>query len=101
MIQIADPAKDPSNYWGDVPEGLRALDIWIGEPDYLGKGYGSEMMNWAIEWCFSKPTVQAIIIDPLNSNTDAIRFYHRLGFIDVERRQFDETSDCLVMRLDR
>lgn len=100
FVQIIDPALEESHYWGDVPEGLRAIDIWIGVGEYRGRGYGTEMMKLAIARCFAVESVQAIIIDPLISNTDAIRFYERLGFTAVERRSFGE-DDCLVMRLER
>ena len=61
------------------------------------------MMQAAITRCFADPTVTAIVIDPLASNTAAIRFYRRLGFVEVERRRFhgDGGDVCLVMRLDR
>lgn len=100
FLQIIDPALEESHYWGDVPEGLRAIDIWIGEGEYRGRGYGTEMMEFAIARCFAVESVRAIIIDPLISNADAIRFYERLGFTAVERRSFGE-DDCLVMRLAR
>lgn len=100
FVQIIDPALEESHYWGDVPAGLRAIDIWIGEPDALGKGYGTQMMREAIARCFAAPDVAAIIIDPLASNTGAIRFYERFGFTPVERRWFGD-DDCLVMRLER
>jgi aminoglycoside 6'-N-acetyltransferase len=100
FVQIIDPALEESHYWGDVPEGLRAIDIWIGEGEYRGRGYGTEMMKLAIARCFAVESVRAILIDPLISNTDAIRFYERLGFTAVERRSFGE-DDCLVMRLER
>jgi aminoglycoside 6'-N-acetyltransferase len=100
FVQIIDPALEESHYWGDVPAGLRAIDIWIGEPDALGKGYGTQMMREAIARCFAEPDVNAIIIDPLASNTGAIRFYERFGFTPVERRWFG-ADDCLVMRLER
>lgn len=100
FVQIIDAALEESHYWGDVPEGLRAIDIWIGEGEYRGRGYGTEMMEHAIARCFAEASVHAIIIDPLASNTDAIRFYERLGFTAVERRSFGE-DDCLVMRLAR
>lgn len=100
-IRIIDPAREPTHYWGDdVEPNLRALDIWIGERDALGKGYGTEMMRQAIERLFADPAATEIVIDPLASNTAAHRFYRRLGFEDVGRRRFDG-SDCLVMRLDR
>ena len=39
------------------------------------------MMRLAHERCFADPTVTAIVIDPLASNTRAIAFYHRLGYV--------------------
>jgi aminoglycoside 6'-N-acetyltransferase len=100
FVQIIDPQLEDSHYWGDVPAGLRAIDIWIGEGDDLGKGYGGVIMTQAIEQCFAEPAVTAILIDPLASNVRAHRFYERLGFEPVERRQFG-ADDCLVFRLDR
>ena len=100
FVQIIDPALEEDHYWGDVPPGLRALDIWIGEAADLGKGYGTEMMREACARCFAEAAVTAILIDPLASNVRAHRFYERLGFRFVERRRFGE-DDCCVYRLDR
>lgn len=100
VIQIIDPALEDSHYWGDCPNGLRAIDIWIGEADYLGRGFGTTMMTLAIERCFEAPSVQAILIDPLATNLRARRFYERLGFRFVENRRFGD-DDCAVYRLDR
>ena len=100
-LQVIDPHAEPTHYWGAIEPNLRALDIWIGEPDALGQGFGTAMMTQAIDACFADPKVTAIVIDPLNSNTDAHRFYGRLGFRPVERRLFNGEDDCLVMRLDR
>ena len=58
------------------------------------------MMKQAINRCFNDPEIMAILIDPLASNVDAIRFYERLGFQFVEERTFD-TSFCKVYRLTR
>jgi aminoglycoside 6'-N-acetyltransferase len=100
FVQIIDPAHEETHYWGDVPENLRAIDIWIGEMGDTGKGYGSEMMRLALWRCFADPAVEAVLIDPLASNVAAQRFYERLGFRFVERRQFGE-DDTFVYRLDR
>ncbi len=100
FIQIIDPLLEESHYWGDVAPDLRAIDIWIGEAGDLSKGYGTTMMKLALERCFAVPKVTAVIIDPLASNTDAHRFYERLGFKFVEPRRFGE-DDCFVYRLDR
>lgn len=100
-MQVCDPHREPTHYWGEVEPDLRAMDIWIGPRDALNRGYGTQMMTLALDAAFADPAVTAVVIDPLNTNTDAHRFYHRLGFADVGRRVFNDEDDCLVMRLDR
>ncbi len=100
FIQIIDPALEESHYWGEVPGNLRAIDIWIGEEQNLGKGYGTVMMNLAIERCFANEDVMTILIDPLESNSLAHRFYERMGFRYIGRRTFGEDR-CFVYQLDR
>jgi aminoglycoside 6'-N-acetyltransferase len=100
FVQVIDPAREDSRYWGDVPARLRAIDIWIGEPDCRNQGHGTAMMRMAIERCFADPAVEAVLIDPLASNTRAHRFYERLGFRFLERRTFGG-DDCRVYRLER
>lgn len=100
FIQIIDPALEETHYWGDVAPDLRAIDIWIGAAEDLGQGYGTQMMELALVRCFSDPKVNAVLIDPLESNVRAQRFYERLGFKFVEKRRFGE-DDCFVYRLER
>lgn len=95
-----DPALETTHYWGDCGPGLRAFDTWIGEARDRGRGLGSAMMRAALDIAFADPAVAAVIIDPLESNRRAIRFYERVGFRVIERRRFG-SDDCLVMRLDR
>jgi len=100
FLQIIDPAREESRYWGDVPPHLRALDIWIGEADCLNQGHGTRMMHFAINRCFADPAVTAILIDPLEGNTRARRFYERLGFVPVGPRRFGADA-CFVYTLPR
>ena len=100
FIQILDPYRDEEAYWGEVSDNLRAIDIWIGEKQDLGKGYGSVMMKIAVNKCFSNNDVQGILLDPFETNRKAHRFYERLGFRFIEKRLFDQDK-CLVYRLDR
>lgn len=95
FIQIIDPALEETHYWGEIASGYRAIDIWIGDSRELGKGFGTIMMQQALERCFSDPEVHSVLIDPLSSNTRAIRFYERLGFRYVEDRRFGD-DDCKV-----
>lgn len=101
FLQIIDPAQEDSHYWGkDIGPNKRAIDIWIGEADALGKGYGTTMMQQAFARCFTNPAVTEILIDPLSSNARAIQFYRRLGFEFVAFRTFYD-DHCAVHRLRR
>jgi aminoglycoside 6'-N-acetyltransferase len=88
FVQIIDPAKEESKYWGEIESGFRAVDIWIGEADDLNKGYGTIIMRKALEYCFQNPDVKKVLIDPLVSNHNAHRFYERLGFLFLREQQF-------------
>ena len=99
-VQIIDPYTEATHYWGDIEPNLRALDIWIGMAEDLGKGYGETMMRRAFQLCFADGRVTAIVIDPLSSNSRAHNFYRRLGFTTEDRRQFGD-DNCLVHRLTR
>lgn len=98
FIQIIDPAREESHYWGDCAPNLRALDIWIGDEKDLGRGYGTQMMSLALARCFRDPAVHTVLIDPLADNTRAIRFYQRLGFRPTGERWFG-ADRCQVHEL--
>lgn len=100
FVQIIDPEREETQYWGCVEAGHRAIDIWIGDPDARSLGYGTQMMERAIERCFSDPSVHTILLDPLEANDRANRFYERLGFEFVARRDFCG-HQCRVYRLRR
>lgn len=100
FIEIIDPAREEDHYWGEVPANLRAIDIWIGEESELGKGYGTQMMQLALNRCFADSAVTAVLVDPMVSNTRAHRFYEKLGFQQIECRRFG-ADDCFVYRLNR
>lgn len=100
VVVIINAADEETHYWGDTGPGVMAIDIWIGETECLGKGYGSQMMAQALARCFADPAVTHVLIDPLQSNQAAIRFYEAVGYRFLENRRFDD-DDCYVMRYDR
>ena len=101
FVQIIDPRDEDGHYWGDeVPPNLRAVDIWIGDARFLGRGLGTEVMQRVLARCFAPPAVEAVLVDPLAGNDRAHRFYERLGFRRVGPRRFG-ADDCIVYRLDR
>jgi aminoglycoside 6'-N-acetyltransferase len=100
FIQIIDPAREESHYWGNIGRNFRAIDIWIGNESDLGKGYGTQMMRLALDRCFASTETIAVLIDPLISNTRSHRFYERFGFKFLQNRRFGE-DDCRVYQLTR
>ena len=100
FLQIIDPALEEAHYWGDCGPNLRAIDIWIGERAETGRGLGTKMMRAAFQRCFADPAVRSILIDPQATNTEAHRFYRRLGFEFVRQQTFG-TDPCFVFELTR
>lgn len=100
VMQIIDPAEEITRYWGEIGAGFKALDIWIGPEDMLGRGVGTKMMRLALANCFSSPETHTVLVDPLESNKDAHRFYERLGFSSRGARKFG-ADDCIVYALTR
>lgn len=100
FVQIIDPALEETHYWGEVESNQRALDIWIGNKNDLNKGFGTAIMKSVLDRCFSHPNVRSIIIDPLLSNIEAIRFYERFGFCFLKERVFDNHL-CGIYKLPR
>lgn len=100
FMQIIDPMLEDSHYWGAVKSNLRAIDIWIGEAEFVGKGHGTRMMHLALARCFANEAVTAVLVDPLANNTRAHRFYERLGFKFIEPQRFGQ-DDCFVYCLER
>lgn len=99
-LEILTPHEDPEQYWGHAPADVRALDIWIGEANDLNQGYGTAMMQWALNRCFAEKKASQVWIDPLADNHDALRFYRRFGFEFLEMRTFGKDL-CAVHTLSR
>lgn len=98
FVQIIDPYKEETKYWGKVERNKKAIDIWIGEETDLNKGYGTKIMELVIKRCFNESNVTGILIDPLKTNLKAHRFYKRLGFEFIEERDFEGIT-CFVFEL--
>lgn len=68
----------------DLPEGSIGLDLFIGNPAYLGKGYGAKLLEDFISFVKTiEPTCTTIIIDPAPDNIRAIKCYEKVGFKKV------------------
>jgi aminoglycoside 6'-N-acetyltransferase len=66
--------------FGPQPAGTRGLDQFIGEPDMLGRGYGSAFIRAFADSLLANGTPR-VVIGPDPENTRAIRAYEKAGFV--------------------
>lgn len=75
------------------------IDLFIGEPELLGRGHGGGMLKSFIEILWRRGATR-ILIDPEPRNKRAIRVYERVGFKRIG--VYDEgPSALLFMELNR
>lgn len=63
-----------------LPPGSRGLDLYIGEPEAIGRGYGAEIVRQHVSDLFTRGA-PAIGIDPHPDNERAQRAFVRAGFV--------------------
>lgn len=54
--------------------------------DWRGKGVGTAMIEFLLEWAETNPLVEKVELSVFSSNANAIRLYRRLGFLEEGRR---------------
>ncbi|KAF2485856.1 acyl-CoA N-acyltransferase [Neohortaea acidophila] len=57
------------------------------EDQYQGQGYGSEVINWVLDFGFRYMNLHRVELQTFGSNLGAIRLYERLGFVHEGRRR--------------
>ena len=77
---------------GDRPIGSTGLDgnmkvhgdafvgIGIGEPEFWGKGYGTEAMKLILHYAFMELNLHRVSLDVFEYNPRAVRSYEKAGF---------------------
>ena len=76
---------------------MSAVDIWVGDAADRGRGYGSRMVQLALDRCATVHGAMTVLVHPLASNVDAHRFYRACGFEPMGERILDGDR-CLVHR---
>lgn len=69
----------------EIPPGTVAIDLAIGDPDYIGRGHGRRLI---LEFCHhvlrpAAPDSPEVWIDPNPRNERAVRAYRAAGFVDT------------------
>lgn len=63
-----------------LQDSLDITRIYIGEENYIKKGYGEEAMRDILEYCFIQLHMERVTLDHLPQNSPAESLYKKLGF---------------------
>lgn len=87
----------------EYDDSVVSVDLFIGDIDFMGKGFGSLMLSEFIKSViFADPSVTTCVIGPEPSNKRAIRAYGKVGFKHVQTLRIgDELEDTYVMELSK
>ncbi|GAM83696.1 hypothetical protein ANO11243_016850 [Dothideomycetidae sp. 11243] len=82
------PVGHISLYRDESHDRSMMLSIGIAKP-HQNKGYGTEVLYWALNWGFQHANVHRIWLSVKEFNEGAVRLYRRVGFTDeVQHRDF-------------
>ena len=85
---------------GELSEPAFSLDVFIGEPDLIGKGIGPALLRAFLREAFERYGLDYAVIGPARSNAAAIRAYEKVGFRYLRDYREEDTTDPPHMLLD-
>ncbi|RPI78254.1 MAG: N-acetyltransferase [Chloroflexi bacterium] len=72
--------------WGfDQPGSEAWVGIGMGEPEFWGRGYGTEAMQLILQYAFQELNLHRVTLGVFEYNQRAIRSYEKAGFIHEGR----------------
>ncbi len=86
----------PQPHLAGLPEGARAIDAFVGEPDMIGRGHGAAFLRLLAERLLAEGAPE-VAIDPDVLNHRARRAYASAGFVS-EGVVATETGPAVLMR---
>ncbi len=101
IYKMYDELYDDYNY-PRSNEIVYGMDQFIGEPDYWSKGIGTKYTKIVFDFLKKERNVDAVILDPHQNNSRAIRMYQKAGFRIIEDLPEHELhegkkEDCYLM----
>jgi len=95
---------DPSEYQFEGQGKVYALDLFIGEPEYWGRGIGTQFVRLLLCHLFEENGADWVILDPHVDNARAIRAYEKCGFRKIKllaQHEWNEGKyvDCWLMAI--
>lgn len=99
-IQYYWASKVGDGWWEGFDDNTVGFDLYIGNPNYLGKGYGNAIVKEFINLLFKDFKISRIIADPSPRNEKIINLLKRNGFISSGEIQTPD-GPALFMELKR
>lgn len=91
FCQYYDFSKGGETWNGSIPsDGSWSIDYLIGEPDYLGKGYGKSIVIRLTKDIFNFTDAQRIIVQPEPGNQRSRNTLLSAGY------RFDKANDIFI-----
>ncbi len=99
-LQIYAATGDPFWHGHDLPHETFGLDLFVGEPDALRRGWGSAALAVAAAHLLGMPGVARVQGDPAPDNPASLRCFEKAGFT---RRETIATPDgpAIYMTIER
>ena len=85
---------------GELGERALSIDLFIGEPDLIGKGHGPALIRAFLEDEMARYGVDYCVIGPATTNVAAIRAYEKAGFRYLRPYREPGTTDPEHVLLD-
>lgn len=93
---------EKGKYGYPLEQQVYGMDQFIGEPQYQGKGLGTQLIRLVIEYITQELKIPTIIMDPRVDNVRAIHVYEKCGFRKIKvlpKHELHEgvQQDCWLM----
>lgn len=63
------------------------VGLFIGEEENRSKGYGAEVLNLLVDYCFDYLSLNNVMLKVFSFNERAIACYQKVGFKEIGRRR--------------
>lgn len=76
----------------NMPSRTATFGISIGDPEYIGRGYGTETSVLTLDYAFAVLGYHKVNLDLFEYNARALAVYEKLGFVHEGRRRENHFS---------
>ncbi|KAL4798746.1 acyl-CoA N-acyltransferase [Aspergillus venezuelensis] len=83
-LTIFRPLQPPGTETDHSRSATLGISLTAG---YRGQGYGSEAIDWALDWAFGAAGLHRVNLGAFSYNEGALRCYRSLGFVEEGRER--------------